>query len=555
MAIIPILFIVDDDPGVLRAVAHDLRREYGNKYRVMRADSGESALEALKQLKLSGGQVALFLIDQRMPGLTGVEFLEKAIPLFPRAKRVLLTAYADTNAAISAINSANIDYYLTKPWDPPEEQLYPVLNDLLDDWLAGYYPSFEGVRVVGHRWSPKTHQVKEFLAQNQVPYRLFDLEKEQKARELLVYSKLKNPRLPLVLFPDGSILEEPSNLQVASKSGLQTQAEKPFYDLIIVGAGPAGLAAGIYSGSEGLKTLIIERQAPGGQAVMSSRIENYPGFPAGLSGKDLARRAVAQVRRFGVEVLSAKEATGLRINGSYRSVVLEDGSVLSCNALLIATGVSYRRLEVDHINELTGAGVYYGAALTEGNSVKGEDIYIVGGANSAGQAAMYFSEFAKTVTMLVRGGALSSTMSQYLIERIEATDNIPVRLNTQVTKLQGKEHLEEITFTHIDTSQEETVPATALFIFIGAVPHIDWLGDAIARDEYGFIISGFNLTGKSRPKDWPLERDPFPVETSLPGVFVTGDVRSGSTKRVATAVGDGAMAVSFIHKYLSEEGV
>ncbi len=551
----PILFIVDDDPEVLRAVALDLRREYGNKYRVMRADSGETALEALKQLKLSGDQVALFLIDQRMPRLTGVEFLEEAIPLFPKAKRVLLTAYADTNAAISAINSANIDYYLLKPWDPPEEQLYPVLNDLLDDWLAGYHPSFEGVRVIGHRWSPKTHQVKEFLARNHVPYRLFDLEIEQEANDLLEYSKLKNPRLPLVLFPDGSVLEEPSNLQIASKSGMQTQAEKPFYDLIIVGAGPAGLAAGVFGGSEGLKTLIIERHAPGGQAGMSSRIENYPGFPVGLSGYDLARRAVAQVRRFGVEVLSAKEVTGLRINDTYRSVVLEDGSVLSCYALLIATGVTYRRLEIAHINELTGAGVYYGAALTEGNSVKGEDVYIVGGANSAGQAAMYFSEYAKTVTLIVRGGALSSTMSRYLIERIKATNNIRVWLNTRVTKLQGKDHLEAITFTHNDTSKEERVPASALFVFIGATPHVDWLGDAIARDEYGFIISGLNLTGKNRPKDWPLERDPFSLETSVPGVFVAGDVRFGSTKRVATAVGEGAMAVMFIHKYLGEVGV
>ncbi|MFQ5794937.1 MAG: FAD-dependent oxidoreductase [Candidatus Bipolaricaulia bacterium] len=550
----PALLIVDDDPEVLRAVARDLRREYGAEYRVLRADSGEVALEALKQLKLSGDPVALFLVDQRMPGLTGVEFLEEAVSLFPEVKRVLLTAYADTDAAISAINSVNVDYYLLKPWDPPEEQLYPVLNDLLDDWQAGYRPPFEGIRVIGHRWSPKSHQVKEFLAQNQVPYRWFDLEMEPEARELLEYSGLEAPRLPLVLFPDGAILEEPSSQQVAAKAGLQTQAEKPFYDLIVVGAGPAGLAAGVYGGSEGLHTLIIERQAPGGQAVMSSRIENYPGFPVGLSGGDLARRAVTQVRRFGVEVLSAQEATGLCLNDPYRGVVLADGNELSGYALLITTGVSYRRLEVPHIENLTGAGVYYGAALTEGKSVQGEEVYIVGGANSAGQAAMYFSEYAKTVTMLVRGDSLSSTMSQYLIDRIEATENIRVWLNTEVAGLQGEDHLEAITFTHIDTGQSEAVSATALFIFIGAVPHTDWLGDAVARDEYGFILSGFDLAGKNRPKGWPLERDPFPLETSLPGVFVAGDVRCGSAKRVVTAVGEGAMAVMFIHKYLSEVG-
>lgn len=552
----PALLTVDDDPEVLQAVARDLRREYGNRFRVLRADSGASALDVLKQLELRNETVALLLVDQRMPQMNGVEFLEQAMELFPEAKRVLLTAYADTDAAIRAINTVKVDYYLLKPWDPPEERLYPVLNDLLDDWLSSFRPPFSGIRVVGNRWSPQSHQVKDFLARNQVPYQWLDVEIEEEAQRLVQYVESDNQaQLPLVLFPDGSRLIQPSNVQVAEKIGLRTQAERPFYDLAIIGAGPAGLAAAVYGASEGLSTVMIEREAPGGQAGSSSRIENYLGFPVGLSGADLARRAVTQARRFGVEILTPQEVKGVRVEDPYRVIQLTDGSEISCHALLVATGVSWRKLEVPGIEKLTGAGVYYGAAQTEAIACSGEEVYIIGGANSAGQAAMYFSKYARQVIMLVRADSLSKSMSQYLIDQIADTDNITVRVRSSVVEVKGETSLEAITIANVDTGEQETVPASSLFIFIGAQPATDWLDGVVERDERGFILSGPDLMReRRRPRGWTLDRDPFLLETNIPGIFVAGDVRHKSVKRVASGVGEGSISVQFIHQYLSKVG-
>ena len=548
----PVVLTVDDDPEVLQAVARDLRQEYGDRFRIMRAESGSVALATVEKLKLRNEPIALFLVDQRMPHMNGVEFLEQALQIFPNAKRALLTAYADTDAAIRAINSTQIDYYLLKPWDPPEERLYPVLDDLLADWLANFRPPFEGIRVVGTRWSPQSHQVKSFLASNQVPYQWLDIEQGGEAQQLLTYAKPDEPQpLPLVLFPDGSQLVQPSNAEIATKIGLKTHAERPFYDLVIVGGGPAGLAAGVYGASEGLSTVMIEREAPGGQAGSSSRIENYLGFPVGLSGADLARRAVTQARRFGVEIL-VQEAIGIRVEDPYRLVKLADGSEVSCHALMIATGVSYRKLNVPGIEKLSGAGVYYGAAMTEAIACGGEDVYIIGGANSAGQAAMHFSKYARRVVMLVRGESLIKSMSQYLIDQIQATENISVCAGCSVVEVKGEEHLEAIVIANAETGTTETVATTALFVFIGASPRTDWLDGVVERDQQGFILTGAELTrDKSRPKGWTLERDPFLLETNVPGVFAAGDVRQGSVKRVASGVGEGSIAVQFIHQYLS----
>ena len=548
----PMILTVDDDTDVLRAVERDLRSEYGSDYRVARADSGEAALQLLQELKRRGDPSALFLVDQRMPGMNGVAFLEKAVELYPETKKVLLTAYADTDAAIRAINEVRIDHYLLKPWDPPEEKLYPVVTDLLDDWLSVYRPPFEGIRVVGNQWAPASHQVKDFLARNQIPYLWLDPEVSEEARRLLEDSGLTKLELPCLFFPDGSTLEKPENREIAERVGLQTIADMPFYDLVVVGAGPAGLAAAVYGASEGLRTLVVERQAPGGQAGMSSRIENYLGFPGGVSGAELARRAVSQARRFGVEILTAQEVVGLAAEGPARVVKLGDGSELNCRALLIATGVSYRQLQAKGIEQLTGAGVYYGAAMTEGESIRGEDVYIVGGANSAGQAAMYFSQFAEQVTMLVRGESLSSSMSQYLIDQISETANIRVWTKGMVQEALGSERLEKLVIACDGGQKTETVEASALFIFIGAVPHTDWAGDLIARDPQGFILSGPDTVrnGAVAPRA-PRDRTPFMLETSLDGVFVAGDVRHGSVKRVASAVGEGSMAVMYIHHYLN----
>jgi thioredoxin reductase (NADPH) len=507
----------------------------------------------LQNLKLRNQPVALLLVDQRMPQMSGVDFLEQAMQLFPDVKRVLLTAYADTDAAIRAINTVKIDYYLLKPWDPPEEHLYPVLQDLLDDWLSSFRPPFTGIRVIGNRWSPKSHQTKDFLGRNQVPYQWLDIETDEEARRLVTVACSDTPHLPVVLFLDGSLLIEPTNGQIAQKIGLRTQAELPFYDLIIVGAGPAGLAAAVYGASEGLSTVMIERQAPGGQAGSSSRIENYLGFPVGLSGGDLARRAVTQARRFGVEILTPQEVTGVRVEDPYRIVTLFDGSEISCHALMIATGVAWRKLDVPGLEALTGAGVYYGAAQSEAIACSGEEVYIVGGANSAGQAAMYFSKYARKVTMLVRGDSLAKSMSQYLIAQISAQDNITVQVHSSVVEAKGETNLEAIIIANTVTGEKQTHPATSLFIFIGAMPRTDFLDGVVERDKQGFILSGPDLMRDRRcPRGWTLDRDPFLLETSVPGIFVAGDVRYGSLKRVASAVGEGAIAVQFIHRYLSK---
>jgi len=550
----PVILSVDDDPEVLQAVARDLRRAYGDRFRVLRADSGAAALSVLKQLKLRDEPAALLLVDQRMPQMSGVEFLEQALEVFPQVKRALLTAYADTDAAIRAINTVQIDYYLMKPWDPPEERLYPVLDDLLDEWLSSFRPPFGGIRVISNRWSPQSHQVKEFLARNQVPYQWLDIELVEEAQHLASYANPQRmPLLPLVLLPDGERLEQPSNVQIAQKIGLKTQAERPFYDLVIVGGGPSGLAAAVYGASEGLETVMIEREAPGGQAGSSSRIENYLGFPVGLSGSDLARRAVTQARRFGVEILTPQEVTGVRVEDPYRIVKLADGGEISCHALLIATGVAWRKLNVPGLEELTGAGVYYGAAQTEALTCQGEDVYIVGGANSAGQAAMYFAKFARQVTMLVRGDSLQKGMSQYLVDQIGAMENISVQLNSSVVEAKGETSLSAITILDATTGEKQTVAATSLFIFIGATPYTDWLDGVVQRDKRGFVLAGPDLLRDGKPpKGWTLERAPFLMETNVPGIFVAGDVRYGSVKRVASGVGEGAIAVQFIHQYLSK---
>jgi thioredoxin reductase (NADPH) len=545
----PAILTVDDDPEVARAIERDLRRHYGSEYRIVRADSGASALEALRQLKLRNDTAALMISDQRMPQMNGVEFLEAARAIFPEARRALLTAYADTDAAIRAINGAKIDYYLMKPWDPPNERLYPVVDDLLDEWKAGYQPAFEGLRIIGHRWSPEAHQLKDFLARNHVPYRWLDLEIDPEAAKLMEYSQAGKHDLPLVIFADGSTLAAPSASEVANRVGFQTRAEQPFYDLVIVGGGPSGLAAAVYGASEGLRTVLIEREAPGGQAGTSSRIENYLGFPQGLSGAELARRAVTQARRFGVEILAPQEVVGLEVEGPLRSVTLADGSKVGGKAVLVATGVAYRKLDIPGADQLTGAGVYYGAAMSEALSCRDEDVYIVGGANSAGQAAMYFARYAGRVIMLVRGDSLAKSMSQYLIDQIAATENIEVRTQISVTAVHGTEKLQGLTLTDNSGNSSE-VPASSLFIFIGAMPRTGWLEGIVERDERGFIIAGNDLLRDGR-RPTGFDRDPFLLETSVPGIFVAGDVRAGSVKRVASGVGEGSIAVQFVHRYLS----
>lgn len=548
----PVILTVDDEIQVSNAIERDLRSKFGKEYRIIKTNSGAEAMQVVHKLKQRDDQIALFLSDQRMPEMEGTEFLEKALEIYPKAQKVLLTAYADTDAAIDSINKLALDYYLLKPWDPPEEKLYPVITDLLNNWHANNQLHFEGIRVVGYQWNTASHTVKEFLARNNIPYQWFDIESNEEATRILKSVENETPELPFLVFPDGSTLSQPENREIAERIGLQTIADKPFYDLVIVGCGPAGLAAAVYGASEGLRTIVIEQEAAGGQAGMSSRIENYLGFPAGVSGSDLTHRAVAQARRFGVEILTAQKVVDLDASGPSKKIKLGDGNEILSRALLIATGVSYRKLEANGIDKLTGAGIYYGAAMSEGESVRGKHIYIVGGANSAGQAAMYFSKFASTVTMLVRGESLFGSMSQYLIDQIEGTTNIIVRTKIEVQEVLGESKLESLALKAKGEEVLETVPTAALFIFIGAVPRTEWLGDQIARSSHGFILSGTDISKNGNVAlAAKLNRTPYMLETNMPGVFVAGDVRFGSVKRVASAVGEGSMAVMYIHRYLN----
>jgi thioredoxin reductase (NADPH) len=543
----PILLAIDDDTSVLEAVVQDLRRHYGQDYRIVRAASGAAALDICRQLQERKDTVALFLSDQRMPGMTGVDFLQQALTIFPNAKRVLLTAYADTEAAIRAINSAKIHYYLNKPWDPPEEKLYPVLDDLLGSWKLGYKPPFEGIRVVGVRWSPMDHAVRDFLSRNRIPYQWLNPETHPEALELLKEKGIDDTKLPVILFGDNTALVQPTSTEMAGKVGLRTQAQQEFYDVVVVGAGPAGLAAGVYGASEGLRTLVIEAAAPGGQAGSSSKIENYLGFPEGLSGEELAKRAFLQANRLGAEFLTQRVCS-IRTENQYRILTMEDGHEVTCHVCLIATGVDYCMLNVPGAEKFNGAGVYYGAALTEAMSCKEEAVYIVGGANSAGQAAMHFSRYADHVHMLVRGKSLTSSMSKYLIDQIAATPNITVETGTEIIAMGGDTHLECLTLK--TPRGEEARQSSSLFIFIGAEPKTGWLPADLCRDGKGFILAGPDLKAQS-PKSWTLDRDPYLLETSVPGIFVAGDVRFNSVKRCASAVGEGSIAIQFVHQYLA----
>lgn len=545
----PVILTVDDDPEVLGAVERDLRQHYRSDYRILRAGSGSEALEAARQLKGRGTPVALFLVDERMPGMTGTEFLREVLKIHPESRRVLLTAYADTQAAISGINDVGLDHYLLKPWDPPAERLYPVLDDLLSDWSAHVRLPYEGIRVAGARSSPRSFAVKEFLSSNHVPYQWIDVDQDEPTREL-IRSSGDATRLPVVFFPDGSRLVAPTNRELADKVGMQTRALLPFYDLVIVGGGPAGLAAAVYGASEGLRTVLIEQSAPGGQAGTSSRIENYLGFPSGVSGADLARRATTQARRFGAEVI-AQEAVSLRREDPYRVVRLADGTDLSCKAVVLATGVSVRMLEVPGVESLLGIGVYYGAAMTEAATYRAQDVCIVGAGNSAGQGALFFSRYARRVTMLVRATSLADSMSRYLIDRIAATPNIEVVTRAEVTAVRGAGRLEKVVVRRAPEGEERELDAAAMFIFIGARPRTEMVTGLLALDEKGYVLTGRDMSAAGRrPPGWTLDRDPFPFETSIPGVFAAGDARAGSSKRVAAAVGEGSGTVGVVHTYL-----
>jgi len=547
-----VIMTVDDDPGVSRAVARDLRRRYGESYRIVRAESGESALDALRELKLRGDLVAVILADYRMPQMNGIEFLEQALDVYPGARRVLLTAYADTDAAIDAINVVDLDHYLLKPWDPPEEKLYPVLDDLLEAWRNSDYRPVPATKVVGHRWSARSSDVREFLARNQVPYRWYSADTPEGLR-LLSAAGQDGQRLPLVITAEGNVLVEPEATELAAEVGLATTPTADFYDLVVIGGGPAGLGAAVYGASEGLRTVLVERSATGGQAGQSSRIENYLGFPDGVSGAQLTDRARRQAGKFGAEILTAREVTGLEVNGSARVVRFSDGSAVAAHAVILATGVSYRQLKAPGTPDLTGCGVYYGSALTEAASCQGHDVYIVGGANSAGQAAMYLARGAKSVTLLVRGGSLAASMSYYLIQQINEAENISVRTGTVVDAAHGSDHLEQLTLRDTESGTTELVDAQWMFVFIGAAPLTDWLDGAVHRDERGFILSGPDLTPDGTPPaGWELDRPPYHLETNIPGVFVAGDARAESAKRVASAVGEGAMAVMLVHRYLEQ---
>lgn len=547
----PTILTVDDDPAVSHAVTRDLRRQYGADYQIVRATSGAEALEVLTEFALRGRATALVISDQRMPGMTGVEFLERARPHAPEAKLVLLTAYADTDVAIKAINDIDLDYYLFKPWDPPEERLYPVLDDLLGDWRDSHPEPVETLRVIGHRWSQRSHDLKTFLARNHVPYQWLDLERDEEANRLMDLAGTAAAELPLVLIPDAEPLRAPTNLALAAALGLRTTADRPLYDLCIVGGGPAGLGAAVYAASEGLQTVVVEREAPGGQAGQSASIENYLGFPRGLTGADLTHRAVAQARRFGAELILAREAVGFEKRGPARAVLFGDGTSVEARAVVLATGVSYREISAPGLHEFNGRGVYYGATANEARQVAGEDVYVVGAANSAGQAALNLARYARRVVMLVRSPALEKSMSRYLVERIRDAENIEVRLTSQIVAGHGSDHLEAISVRDTAAQQESRHATSWVFVFIGASPRTDWLGQDIARDDKGALVTGHDLLGRKDDHCWELPRAPFALETSIPGVFAAGDVRFDSMKRVASAVGEGAMTVYLVHRYLA----
>ena len=550
---LPIIFSIDDDPQVLRAISRDLKTHYGKEYKIISTTSAGEALETLTDLKNSSDIVALFLCDQRMPEMEGVAFLEQAIQIFPDAKRVLLTAYSDTEAAIKAINEVKLDYYLIKPWDPPEEKLYPVIDDLLDDWQNDYIPEFKGIKLVGFQFSPLSHLVKDYLGSNLIPYRWLDIQTHPDAISLLTINKLSNDDLPLVFFDDGSFLRKPSIKEIAAKIGKNPELIHDIYDVVIIGAGPAGMAAAVYGASEGLKTLMIERKAPGGQAGTSSRIENYLGFPTGLSGADLTRRAMSQAVRLGAGFLSPQSVNDIKQKDGYKTIVLDDGPEIFTRSVVITTGVDYRKLEVKGVEDFTGAGIYYGAATTEASACKGKDVYIIGGGNSAGQAAMYLSKFAKDVSIIIRKDDLSSTMSAYLIDQIGHTDNIHVLPNTEVIEAIGNQCLDKLTLINVKTKETVTKVASALYIFIGARPYTDWLKLDIIKNDKDFIETGRELRNyEDFKRTWKLDRDPYLLETSCAGIFAAGDVRAGAMNRVASAVGEGSMAISFVHKYLAE---
>ncbi|MDW7695452.1 FAD-dependent oxidoreductase [Flammeovirgaceae bacterium SG7u.111] len=549
----PYIFAVDDDPQVLQAIQRDLRKEYRKDFRILATASANEGLEALKDLKNKGEDIALFVSDQRMPEMYGVDFLEKAKKIYPEAKRVLLTAYSDIDAAIKAINDVQLDYYLMKPWTPPEERLFPVLNDLIDDWQSGHIPSFHGIKVVGHQWSPQSHTIKDFLSGNMIPYQWIDILSNNKGKELLQLNELDDTRLPIIFFEDGSYLVQPKLAELANKIGLKTEAKQALYDVAIIGAGPSGLAAGVYGGSEGLNTILIEKRAPGGQAGTSSRIENYLGFPKGLSGSDLARRAITQATRFGVEFLSPQEVDRIELLNQYKTIHLKDGSSINTKSILISTGVDYRKHPAKGIEKFTGAGVYYGAANTEAHACKNQEIFIVGGGNSAGQAAVYLSRFAKNVYIVIRRPDLTSSMSSYLIDQINEVPNIHLLSKTNLMEVKGDEQLNSVVLEHVETNEITEKNASALFIFIGARPYTHWLPKEIMLNNKGFVETGHSLKQHGEfKKTWKLERDPSLLETSIPGIFASGDVRAGAMNRVASAVGEGSMAIKFIHEYLAE---
>ncbi|MEW6144159.1 MAG: FAD-dependent oxidoreductase [Thermodesulfobacteriota bacterium] len=548
----PMIFAIDDDNSVIRAIERDLRKYYGKDYRILTAQTGEEALESLNRLKLRNEVVALFVSDQRMPGLSGVDFLVRAKDIYPDAKRALLTAYSDTDSAIKAINEVQLDYYLMKPWDPPEERLYPVLNDLLDEWQASYRPDFNGLKLVGYQWSPHSHAIKEFLAGNLIPYQWLDVELNEKAQELVGVSGIDNKDLPAAFFDDGSYLTNPDFTSLARKLGLKSEASQEVYDVVIIGAGPAGLAAAVYGASEGLKTLLVEKKAPGGQAGTSSMIENYLGFPSGLSGEELTRRAITQAARLGAEVLTPQEVTDIRLKDMYKIIKLSDGKELNALCLIIASGVDYRRLDAERVNDYTGAGIYYGSCRTEAHACKGKDVYIVGGGNSAGQSAMYLSKFARNVFILIRGNSLTSSMSQYLIEQISRTGNISVLSRTRVVEVNGNGRLESIVIEDMESGERRTAETQSLFIFIGMRPITDWIKLDLIKNERGYIETGRDLFNYENFRSiWKLERSPYLLESSIPGIFAAGDVRSGAMNRVASAVGEGSMAIKFIHEYIN----